>query len=321
MNLDFSKHPVGTLNKIGSLVLAVFLGLFVFAGAAHALIMSPVRTELSGNPGDAVTGTIKAINSDPVSRTFYTNVQTFEATDETGNPTFRVVKSDLATWIKIPDSITVGPKDSQDLTFTISVPANAEPGGYFAAIFLTQLSGTQGGAGQVSLNSQIGSLVLFRVNGYIQEGADILEFDAINHKHWYSSLPVTFYYRFQNSGQSWVRPLGDIVVQNFFHHITTIIPANPDQGNVLPQSIRRFQNTWGSDAVPPAGFWSMVSYQWHNFALWPIRHTFKYCLWHRDFTKFYRYRDRLDYSMAIVTCIGCSIGHRLLPAAHCNSPL
>lgn len=272
MKIAFANYIRRLNRKIGPFFAVLFLPVLFFANTAQALIMSPIRAELTGNPGSTVTGTIKAINSDPTSKTFFSNVQTFEATDETGNPTFRVIKSDLATWIKIPDSVTIGPRDSQDVPYTITIPANAEPGGYFAVIFLTLTPPAPAGQSQVTLNTQIGSLVLLRVNGNIQEGADILEFDAVNHNHWYTSLPISFYFRFQNSGQSWVKPLGDMVVQNFFHHITTIFPANPNEGNVLPQSIRRFENNWvGNDGLtaPPAKFWASVQYQWRNFAFGP----------------------------------------------------
>lgn len=259
--------------KNTSLFLAlVFLVVFFSPLAAVALTVSPVRVELSGNPGDSAVSSIKVINPEAVSKTYFTNIETFEATDETGNPTFRVVKSDLASWIKITDAVTLGPNETKEIPFSIGIPKNAEPGGYFAAIFLTDNPPAQTQQSQVSLSSQVGSLVLFRVNGNIQEGADILEFDAKNHQHWFTSLPVSFYFRFQNSGQSWVKPLGDMVVQNFFHHTTTIFPANPNEGNVLPQSIRRFENSWiGRDGLttPPAKFWSAVLYQWRNFAFGP----------------------------------------------------
>jgi len=265
----FSFCPI---RYAGFLVVPVFFMILLLPATARALTVSPVRTEISGDPGSTQSGSIKATNSENTSITYYTNVQTFEAADETGNPTFRVTKSDLATWINIDSSITLGPKETKDLPYTVSVPKDADPGGYFAVIFLSDSPPAKSQGGTVSLGSQIGSLVLFRVNGYIQQGADILEFDAKSHAHWYTSLPVSFYYRFQNSGQSWVRPLGDIIVQNFFRRTAAIFPANPNEGNVLPQSIRRFENSWvGKDGLvtPPSKFWPMVAFQWRNFAFGP----------------------------------------------------
>lgn len=254
-------------------MLLVFLfALLLPVSVAKALTVSPVRVEMSGDPGVSSVGSFKAINTQGTSKTYFTNVVTFDATDESGNPTFRLAKSDLASWINVVDAVTLGPYESKDISFSVSVPKDVEPGGYFAAIFLTEAPPQQQGGGNVALSSQLGTLVLFRVNGNIQEGADILEFDAKNHQHWFNSLPVTFYFRFQNSGQSWVKPMGDVVVENFFHKKTSILPANKVEGNVLPQSIRRFDSVWSGpdgEKAAPTGFWQLVVYQWRNFAFGP----------------------------------------------------
>jgi hypothetical protein len=271
--MNFRFYQRIDINKNTSRFMAlVFLVALLLPQAALALTVSPVRLELSGNPGDNTVSTIKVINSTFASKTYFTNVETFEAMDETGNPTFKVVKTDLANWINVPDAITLGPNESKDIPFSVSIPKDAEPGGYFAAILLTENPPQQNGGVQVALSSQVGTLVLFRVSGNIQEGVDILEFDAKNHQHWFTSLPVTFYFRFQNSGQSWVKPLGDIIVKDFFGKTAAIVPANPVEGNVLPQSIRRFENSWtGKDglAVQPGQFWSAVLFQFRNFAFGP----------------------------------------------------
>lgn len=259
-------------KNTSALFALVFLFVLLLPKNSKALTMSPVRVELSSNPGENVVSRIKAVNPESSSKTYFTNVYTFEAGDENGTPVFRVVKSDLASWIQIDSAITLGPYESKQIPFTISVPKTAEAGGYFAGIFLTQTQPKNSEGNEVALSSEVGSLVLFRINGNIQNGVDILEFDANQHKHWYNNLPVNFYFRFQNSGQTWVKPLGDILVKNIFGQTTKIFPANKDEGNVLPQSIRRFANSWhGKDTgpAPQSGFWNKVIYQWRNFAFGP----------------------------------------------------
>lgn len=267
------RRFVSFINKNTNLIKIVFLfslGL-TFPLKTWALSVSPVRIEFSGNPGESIISKIKVINTEPITKTYFTNIYNFEAAgDESGNPTFKVVKTDLATWVKVQDAVTLGPNESRVLPFSVSIPSTAEPGGYFAAIFLTENPTETNADNFVSLGSQVGSLLLLRVNGDIKEGADILEFGNNRAISFYNALPITFYYRFQNSGQDRVKPLGDIVIRNAFGKIVKTLPANKDDGNILPQSIRRFENTWGPlNEQLPKSFWSQVKYEWKNFAMGP----------------------------------------------------
>ncbi len=103
---------------------------------------------------------------------------------------------------------------------------------------------TELGESVVGIGSELGTLVLLSADGSFKENADIIEFDIINKKHFLTSLPVDFFYRFQNVGQDRAKPLGDISVVNIFGGTSKIIPANPKGGNVLPRSIRRFEESW-----------------------------------------------------------------------------
>lgn len=259
------------LHKNTSLLGIVFLfcSIILLPGLAQALSISPVRIEFTGDPGQSVENKIKVINTEPRTKTFFTNIYNFEASgDESGNPAFKVVKSDLATWISVQNSVTLDPNETKVLPFSVAIPANAEPGGYFAAIFLTENPPQANEDGQVTVGSEVGTLLLLRVNGDIKEGADILEFGTKDRSSLYQSLPISFYYRFQNSGQDRVKPFGDIVIKNWFGRIVTILPANKDDGNVLPQSIRRFENTWGPvGGKLPNTFFAQAAYQWKHFAL------------------------------------------------------
>ena len=267
MKSIFSKE--GILKNTSGLFLLVFLITFLInTNTVKALSISPVRLELAGNRGESVVSKIQVINTESVTKTYFTNIYTFEAGDEDGNPVFRIVKTDLASWINVPEAITLGPKESKILPLSITIPKDAESGGYFASVFLTQTPPKTSQEGDVSVASELGELVLLRVNGDFKEGADILEFDTKNHSHWFTSLPITFYYRFQNLGQNWARPLGDVVVKNIIGKTSVLIKANKNEGNVLPQSIRKFEITWGN-ADFTGGFWSKVLYQWKNFAFGP----------------------------------------------------
>ncbi len=240
---------------------------------AQAMTISPVRLEISGDPGATVGGFFKVINDEAEEKTLYTVFQNFEAMGETGSPSFVTASDGLATWITAPEKITVAPGETKIVDFSVTVPADAEPGGYFSAIFL----GTNPPAenpNQLSIGARIGTLLLFRVSGDVEEGASLLEFATKDSKKWFSALPINYYYRFQNTGADRVMPKGELVIKNTFGMETKVQNANPVQGNVLPKSIRRFELWWQKNSDEASaepqpenlGFVSSVKYQWNNFA-------------------------------------------------------
>jgi len=118
-------------------------------------------------------------------------------------------------------------------------------------------------------------LILLKVSGEIKVGGDIKEFSAYNPrdtnlkaKTTFTELPVLFSYRFTNSGSDRINPYGVISIKNTFGMSKDILSANPSQGNVLPQSIRKYDVTWGDgqkDTVPE-GYFAKAFYQANHFA-------------------------------------------------------
>lgn len=262
------------------MALLLIASVFYFVPRVEALTVSPVLAELKAEPGQQLRTTFILTNEERDTKTFYLSAQNFSAKDESGTPQFSPKKEGLAAWAQLPQVITLGPKEQKEVTYTVSIPANAEPGGYFASIFASTLPPEEQSNGDISLGSKVGMLVLLRVGGAITESVDIVEFETKNKQALFLSLPVDFYFRFQNSGQSWVKPVGDVVVENIFSQTSAIIPANPDGSNVLPKSIRRYEVSWlerGQEGVQslhserpeplPAGFWNRVKHEWRYFAL------------------------------------------------------
>lgn len=232
----------------------------------QALTVTPLILELSGNPGQTVQSSFTLINDERVEKTYFIRFRNFESKDESGEPEFTDDTSGLANWITAEKSIVLEPLGRKDVTISITPPQSTEPGGYFAAVFGSQNAPEANGKSNVRLGSDVGTLVLFRVNGTFTEGADILEFHTKNNKQFFDHIPVDFLYRFQNLGKDRARPLGDVIVKGWLQK-PIIIPANPEGNNVLPQSIRKFEVTWPGSSNPKPGFWNAIAYEWHNFAI------------------------------------------------------
>lgn len=224
--------------------------LAVIGGATpvFALTVSPARLEITGDPGTTLYSEIELFNEQQgEARTFFTSFENFEPSGDSGAPRFIGAENGLATWIKADSKISIESGSRVIVPFSITIPANAEPGGYFAAVFFgSQPSGTQGG-GEVSIGGKIGVLVLLRVSGEVAEGGGLLEFTAKDENRFFSTLPISFIYRISNTGGNRIVPLGEIKIKNTFRLTSAELSANENEGSVLPGSTRKFEVLWGND--------------------------------------------------------------------------
>lgn len=242
---------------------------------ASAFTLTPTRFELSGNPGDIIKDEMILTNEGETDEDYYTSFSNFEAQGESGTPAFTEPTDDLGTWIKTDfNSVHLAPRQQKVVPFQITIPKNAEPGGHFAVIFWG--TSPTNGANGVSVGSKTGALVLLSVNGDVKENAGLLNFNTTEKNFWYKTLPVPLEYRFKNDGGDRVKPVGTITIRNTFFIPTEKLDANPVEGNILPNSTRKFNVDWVNYKHPadykiPTGmiekFFGEVSYQWKNFAV------------------------------------------------------
>ncbi len=255
--------------------LSVFLKKVSFIGIlltsfslAQALTVSPARLELTVDPGTVSANEFTLINEQDADQVFYTSVENFEAQGESGTPSFTPGKEGLASWVTVPETVTIKRGEKIKVPFTINAPLDADAGGHFAAIFLsTQPPAVKGG--EVSVGAKVGMLMLIKVSGDIKEEGGVISFALKEGGHFATTLPIDFVYRFNNNGNDRAKPVGDITIRNTFGITTETLDANPTEGNVLPSSIRRFDVRWGEEEPLPASasFFSFVKYEMRNFAM------------------------------------------------------
>ena len=253
-------------SKVKSILGCAVLTLSILS--AQALTISPARMELSADPGVPVTGKFLIVNDQNSDQTFYTSVENFEAQGETGTPSFSPVKEGLASWVTVIDKVEIKKGERLEIPFTVNVPVGADPGGHFAAIFLSTAPPAASGDA-VTIGAKVGMLMLLRVSGNIKEAGGVLSFNLKDNLKVTSSLPVTFSYRFGNNGNDRVNPTGVISIKNTIGMTAVELDANAAKGNILPNSVRRFEVKWGN-AIPlpvTASFFDNVKYQYQNFAL------------------------------------------------------
>jgi hypothetical protein len=257
------------ITGTGFIIILAFI--ILVPTCVKALTVSPIRYEISGDPGQVLEEKLNLRNETSASATFYPHYYNFQAEGETGVPSFVEPKDGLGTWIAGPAGITLAPGDNQTVVFVISIPKNTSPGGYFGALLYGTNPPNINGA-QLAIGSETGPIILLRVNGDIKESASILDFKIKNDQSFFTALPVEMFYRFQNTGADRTKPTGNLIIRNIFGIKARSQNANPVEGNVLPGQIRHFDLVWQKSNAPSPenyanrSFFEQIGYEWKNFA-------------------------------------------------------
>jgi hypothetical protein len=239
--------------------------------AVSAIGISPIMyDDIIVDPGQSITKKISITNDTMVPDTYYIYAKNFVPEGEEGHQLYKDEKIGLADWI-VPevDKITLNSWEEKKISYTINVPANAEPGGHYASLFISKIpKDAMDNSSNVGLGSEVGQLLLVQVNGETIEKSMIKEFGVVKEKSHGNRLPTVFFSRIENQGNTHFKPQGTIEIKSMFGSKSTI-PANPVGGNVLPQSIRRLESTWvkNASADKQGGFLTELNNEWKNFAI------------------------------------------------------
>jgi hypothetical protein len=220
------------------------------ANAADGLQISPAIIEVNGEPGKTYTVQIRVTNVTASDLSFDSTVNDFTSKDESGAPSIDFdgvlpASASIRSWVGVIDNFTLEALESKTLSVTLSVPNNAEPGGHYGVIRFSGRAPTIEGSG-VGLAASAGSLMLVKVAGAVEEDLELLTFQTAQNNTWagfFKYGPVDFVMRFENKGNVHVKPTGQIEIRDMFGNKVDTLEINTTRGNVLPNSIRKFQST------------------------------------------------------------------------------
>lgn len=217
--------------------------------SSTTISISPPVFELSANPGEQITNSIRVSNLSDDAQTIFVDKRNFTALGEEGavDLTEDDTPYSLASWIAVDrDGVTIPAQESEVFDFTISVPANAEPGGHFGSIvFKTEPGELPEGEAGAAVGQEVGALLLVRIAGDIDEQAGVASFDVAGGLH--EKGPITFETRIENTGNVHVKPRGMITINNMFGREVATVPL--DERNVLPDAIRKVDTVWDDSSL------------------------------------------------------------------------
>jgi len=206
-----------------------------------ALIVHPSNLDVHLTPGTPTSGTIYVMNTTKNTLTIQTQLRNFTAQGEQGGValTTENIPFSLASWVKVEPTKTDIPSGKEvAFKYTITPPANAEPGGHFGSIVFATVPSSVGNTGS-AVSQEIAALILGEIPGNAKEDA-VLE-SITTDKSFYEFGPVHFTLRVKNQGDVHIQPFGAVEVTDM---LGRKFDAPLDPTNVLPNAIRQINATF-----------------------------------------------------------------------------
>ncbi len=216
------------------------------AQVATGLSAIPPRLEVSVDPDATTTQVIKVRNESSEVKTIKVTLRDFVVNDNKGTPTFLDENTDstknrwaASAWIQIsPTSLTIKPGETKSLTLTVLPPANALPGGHYAAVVYSPDSFASLNTTGASIQTNVGTLVYVTIPGYINQKASVQSFTAPKFSEF---GPIDFKATVKNSSDIHIQPKGAITIKNWFGK--EIDKLQLTEINIFPYTTRDFANT------------------------------------------------------------------------------
>jgi len=264
--LKINKSRV--LYKLLFSTLILLVPFFItLAQSSMSLSVSPTIFDMSANPAQEWTSTVRVINPNPYEIKVFAEVVNFLPDGEAGQGRFVPVIHEeskgqtMAEWVQITkEEIIIPAEQTKELAFTIKVPDEAPPGGHYAAMLIGTRPPKGQGNSQMSTSQIVTSLLFLRVTGDINEDGAIRSFrteDRIIERP-----ETTFELRFENKGNVHILPQGEISITNMWGQERGVIPINRNSlfGNVLPESVRQYNFSWtGEWSIADMGRYTAVA--------------------------------------------------------------
>lgn len=258
------------------LSICLIFSLFYTAQTFAWISLSPLKFEFELEAWTTKKEKIKVTNTWDEVITIYSSKQDFISWDDRWTPKFVDPKEQinsnliLSNWIKVENNnITLAPKETKEVIFDITVPNNAEPGWHYAAIFFSPWAVKWW---QIAVLQRIWVLILVNVAWEVKIEWNLNNFlvwersnQDVAKKDIFSNFPIIFQTTFENGWNVHLKPKWKIelidenweILKNVWKEILSTqnwtylwekmvdyIPVNDQDWNVLPKSIRKFENVW-----------------------------------------------------------------------------
>lgn len=154
----------------------------------------------------------------------------------------------IKDYITVPsDHIIIKDQERAIIPVTVSIPANADPGGFYGSILTEALPVAKRPGDDVlepaaALVTRIGTLFFVKTPGEVNEEGSVIDFTTIPDQKFFLSGPIKMGIVFENTGSVHLLPEGEVTITNIMGESVGDVVLEP--WTVFPQSIRTKDMTW-----------------------------------------------------------------------------
>lgn len=221
------------------------------AFAVGDFVVGPGLAEIEVAPGETITQDIMVTNRISESRLFKIEIEDITGSAD-GSRSVSLTGDvagpySLRDWISFPeDSFTLELGERARIPVTITVPLDAEPGGFYGSVLISTDRTADNPEGsnvpRQPLIARIGSLFFVTVAGETERSGKVLELKTITDSAWYEEGPIELGILYENTGSVHLNPYGELAVTNMFGEEVGFVELEP--WFVLPGSLRVREVVW-----------------------------------------------------------------------------
>lgn len=219
-------------------------------------VVGPTKVELGIEPGKTQTIELMVTNRMGSRRVFNLEVEDAKGSNDP-NQTVVLLGDDrgpysLKDYISFPEkSFELDQGQRARIPVSISVPADAQPGGLYGSVLVTTNSlpgeddeAVRAGAKAGSvIVTRIGSLFFITVPGAVERDGRLQQFSVVpEDRMFFSTGPIPFQILFENTGSVHLNPAATLSVRNMLGDEVGSTVIEP--WYAFPQSVRRREITW-----------------------------------------------------------------------------
>jgi hypothetical protein len=218
--------------------------------ASQDITMTPTSVSPIINPGAIYNGAFQVIDQGKTGYKFLVFATPYRVNGEDYTPEFTILPTapNISSWLNFSaPGGDINPGQSITIKYTISVPENTQPGGYYAAAFAeTQFPQV---ANSITLNERVGELFYIQVAGPVVKEGKLLTWQS----NFLQKPPLTSTIRLQDSGSINYPATIQFKVEDILGHTKYSLYTIKE---LLPQTIRLVTMPW--DKTPSIGLFKVT---------------------------------------------------------------
>jgi hypothetical protein len=239
-----TAHPA-LAQIIAPLIFTLTLALLprpILAQSTLSIVAIPPQLEITAQPGEVVTETIKVRNESTQDQPIEVKVKDIIVKDNLGTPVTvdptHPNRWAAAPWIQVsPTKFDLKRGETKALSVTVIVPEDALPGGHYAVVLHSPQAYTALNQTGSSIEANVGSIIYITVPGDIKEDARVTKLDIPPFSEY---GPIAIQTEIENFSDIHVNPAGAIQIYNWFGRPSDTLIL--DRYNIFPYTSRVYEN-------------------------------------------------------------------------------